>query len=209
MNIEKISVKAGILYLALVIPGILAFLLIPDTILSKANPNIYIQENLYMIFAWIGLDLIIIVIEIYLTIYLKKLFDRKNQTLSMVAFVTRWLVIVVMFVNVFFLFSLLLGDINRASDYVNLHLDGTYVWQVFFSVHVFVLGYMVKRYLQTIWQYLGYILMLGALGYFLDSLQYFFITDHQVFSSIVSFLLVFVTLAEIGMAFALIRKKVL
>lgn len=209
MNIEKISLKAGILYLALVIPGILAFLLIPDIILSKDNPNSYIRDNHLLIFAWIGLDLIIITIEIYLTFYLKKLFDRKNQTLSMVAFVTRWLVIVVMFVNVFFLVSLLLGDMSTASDYVNLHLDGTYVWQVFFSVHVFALGYMVKRYLNTSWQYLGYILMLGALGYFLDTIQYFFITDHQVFSSIVSFLLVFVTLGEIGMAFALIRKKVL
>ena len=209
MNLENISVKAGLLYLALIIPGILAFLLIPDIILSEANPVQYMQDNLWIIFAWIGLDILIILIEVYLTIYLKKLFDEHNKELSMVAFITRWLVILIMFVNVLFLVTLLLTNKDSAIDYVQLHLDGTYLWQIPFSVHVFVLGYMLKRHLKSIWQYLGFILMLGALGYLLDTIQYFYITEHALFSSLVSLLLVFVTLAEIGMAFALIRKKVL
>ena len=208
MNLEKKSLQAGLLYFALIPPGILAFLWIPDHILSKENPSIFILNNLWLIILWMFLDIIILVIEVYLTIYLKQIFDSYHKHLSKLAFYLRMLMVAVMVVNLGMLIVLLF-DQGNATNYVLYHLDGTYSWQIPFSLHVFLLGYLVASKVKTKWAYLGYVLILGSFGYLLDSTQYFWITDSAFFAAIVSFLLIFVTLGEIGMAYALVRRKVL
>ncbi len=206
MTQNKRSLVAGILYVSLIIPGPFAFLLIPDMIYSAANPNAYITNNMYLIYVWLFLDILIIGIEIVLAYLLLKLFNPVNKTLSQVAYVLRMLVVGVMMINVGFLLMILFNSNQNPLVYVDLHLDFTYVWQFIFSFHVLVLGIFMIKYIKTLWKYLGYVLILGSIGYFIDVFNYFLI-DSAFFTSVGNILLIFVTLAEIGMGIALLLRK--
>jgi len=206
MTQKKRSLLAGILYISLIIPGPFAFLLIPDMIYSAANPNQYIMDNMYVIYVWLFLDILIIGIEIVLAYLLLKLFNPENKTLSQVAYVLRMLVVGVMMINVGFLLMILFNSNQNPLAYVDLHLDFTYVWQFIFSFHVLVLGIFMIKYIKTLWQYLGYVLVLGSIGYLIDVFNYFLI-DSAFFTSVGNILLIFVTLAEVGMGIALLLRK--
>ena len=206
MTQKKRSLLAGILYVSLIIPGPFAFLLIPDMIYSAANPNQYIMDNMYLIYVWLFLDILIIGIEIVLAYLLLKLFNPVNKALSQVAYVLRMLVVGVMMINVGFLLMILFNSNQNPLVYVYLHLDFTYVWQFIFSFHVLVLGIFMIKYIKTLWKYLGYVLVLGSIGYFIDVFNYFLI-DSAFFTSVGNILLIFVTLAEVGMGIALLLRK--
>lgn len=206
MTQKKRSLLAGILYVSLIIPGPFAFLLIPDMIYSAANPNQYIMDNMYLIYVWLFLDILIIGIEIVLAYLLLKLFNPVNKALSQVAYVLRMLVVGVMMINVGFLLMILFNSNQNPLVYVDLHLDFTYVWQFIFSFHVLVLGIFMIKYIKTLWKYLGYVLVLGSIGYFIDVFNYFLI-DSAFFTSVGNILLIFVTLAEVGMGIALLLRK--
>ncbi len=206
MTQKKRSLLAGILYLSLIIPGPFAFLLIPDMIYSAANPNQYIMDNMYLIYVWLFLDILIIGIEIVLAYLLLKLFNPVNKALSQVAYVLRMLVVGVMMINVGFLLMILFNSNQNPLVYVDLHLDFTYVWQFIFSFHVLVLGIFMIKYIKTLWKYLGFVLILGSIGYLIDVFNYFLL-ESAFFTSVGNILLIFVTLAEIGMGIALLLRK--
>ena len=206
MTDKKRSILAGILYVSLIVPGPFAFILIPDMIYSKIDSNLFINNNMYIIWLWLGLDLLIIGIEIALSFLLLKIFSKMNKPLSQVAFIIRMLVVVVMLVNAVFLGSIIVGSGSNPIHFVDLHLDFTYVWQAVFSFHVLILGIFMIKYIDTLWKYLGYILILGSIGYMVDVMNYFFI-ESVLFRSIGNTLLIFVTLAEVGMGIALLLNK--
>ena len=206
MTDKKRSILAGILYVSLIVPGPFAFILIPDMIYSKIDSNLFINNNMYIIWIWLGLDLLIIGIEIALSFLLLKIFSKMNKPLSQVAFILRMLVVVVMLVNAVFLGSIIVGSGSNPIHFVDLHLDFTYVWQAVFSFHVLILGIFMIKYIDTLWKYLGYILILGSIGYMVDVMNYFFI-ESVLFRSIGNTLLIFVTLAEVGMGIALLLNK--
>jgi hypothetical protein len=206
MTQKKRSLLAGILYVSLIIPGPFAFLLIPDMIYSAANPNTYITNNMYLIYVWLFLDILIIGIEIVLAYLLLKLFNPVNKALSQVAYILRMLVVGIMMINAVFLMMIIFSSSSNPIAYVDLHLDFTYVWQFAFSFHVLVLGIFMIKYIRTIWKYLGYVLILGSIGYLIDVFNHFLL-DSPFFTSVGNVLLVFVTLAEIGMGIALLFQK--
>ena len=51
---------------------------------------------------------------------------------------------------------------------LNAHQNGVYIWQMFFGLHLFVLGYLIFKsgYFPRI---LGILMVVGALGYLLDA----------------------------------------
>lgn len=206
MTDKKRSFIAGILYLSLIIPGPFAFLLIPDMIYNALDPNQYILNNMYLIYVWLFLDILIIGIEIVLAFLLLKLFLPVNQLLSKIAYVLRMIVVGVMIINVVYLVLILVGSGANPVHYVDLHVDFTFVWQFVFSFHVLVLGIFMIKYIKTIWKYLGYILVLGSVGYLIDVFNHFLL-DSLFFTNVGNVLLVFVTLAEIGMGIALLLNK--
>ncbi len=197
---------AGILYLSLIIPGPFAFLLIPDMIYNAVDPNQYILNNMYLIYIWLFLDVLIIGIEIALAFLLLKLFLPVDRFLSQVAYVLRMIVVGVMIINVVYLMLILIGSGTNPIGFVDLHVDFTFVWQFVFSFHVLVLGIIMIKYVKTLWKYLGYILILGSVGYLIDVFNHF-ILDSLFFTSVGNLLLIFVTLAEIGMGIALLLNK--
>lgn len=208
MTLKKRNLIAGILYLALIIPGPFAYIMIPNLLESQSNIINYVSSHMSLIYVWILLDLLIIGIEIVLSWYLLKIFEGFNKKLSILAFIFRLAVVAVMFINVAFLFNIVLSDGVQSLQMIKNHKTFIMIWQISFSVHVALLGYMIFKGLKNYVKYLGIILMIGALGYLIDSLNYFFI-DSQFFTSLGSFLLIFITLGEISMGIALLAKKII
>ncbi|MGE4319890.1 MAG: DUF4386 domain-containing protein [Acholeplasmataceae bacterium] len=208
MTLKKRNLIAGILYLALIVPGPFAYIMIPNLLESQSNIINYVSSHMSLIYVWILLDLLIIGIEIVLSWYLLKIFEGFNKRLSIVAFIFRLAVVAVMFINVAFLFNIVLSDGVESLQMIKNHKTFIMIWQINFSVHVALLGFMIFKGLKNYVKFLGIILMIGTLGYLIDSLNYFFI-DSQFFTSLGSFLLIFITLGEISMGIALLAKKII
>ena len=183
-------------------------MIIPGKFVLDGTLNAYAMDNVALLVIWLLLDIIIIVIEVVLTIYLWKIFNEHNERLSLIAFILRMIMIVVMVVGAIFLLLLVVDGGSTADTYIEYHNKGVFLWQLFFSGHVFLLGYMLITYLKTAWKYLGIALILGSFGYFIDSINNLFTLDSALLATITGILLVFVTLGEIGMAIALLMKKV-
>ncbi len=208
MTLKKRNLIAGILYLALIIPGPFAYIMIPSLLESQSSIINYVSTHMSLIYLWILLDVLIIAIEIILSYYLLKIFEGFNKKLSIVAFILRLAVVAVMIINVGFLFNIVISNGVEALAMIKNHKTFIMIWQLFFSIHVVLLGYMIFKGLKNYVKYLGIILMLGALGYLIDSLNYFFI-DNEFFTLLGSFLLVFITVGEISMGVALLLKKII
>lgn len=208
MTIQKRSFLSGILYISLAVIGPFAFLIIPGRFVLDATLNEFTMDNITLLVIWILLDIVIIVIEVVLAIYLWKLFNEHNERLSLIAFVLRMIMVVVMIAGAIFLLLLIIDGGSTADIYIEYHNRGVFLWQLFFSGHVFLLGFMLIKYLKTAWKYLGIALILGSFGYFIDSLNNLLTLDSALLTSISTILLIFVTLGEIGMAVALLMKKI-
>jgi peptidoglycan/LPS O-acetylase OafA/YrhL len=169
----------------------------------------FASTHVSLIALWLLLDLLIIVIEIFLSVWLLRIFNTWNKKLSLSAFLLRISMVVIMLVNAVFLLIMLIDKGVSADTYVAYHLTGVYAWQLLFGPHIFLLGFMVFKYIKTGWKYLGLVGMVGALGYFLDALNYLLNIDSSLLTSLVSFLLIFVTLGELGMSLALILRKII
>ena len=208
MSLEKKSFITGILYVSLAVLGPIGFLILPEQF-QVINVNDFVTTNMGLVGVWVIVDLMIVAIEIVITIFLLHLFNTYNKTLSFIAFVFRMIMTSIMVVNAIFLFIVLVGSNVDAARYFQYHSDGIYVWQVFFSVHVFLLGYMLFKNNPSNWRYLGVALILGALGYLLDSIINLSSLDIALLNVLSLILLIFVTIGELGMAVALIMKKVI
>lgn len=207
MNQRKRSLIAGILYLSLAFIGPFALLIIPSQF-DVDQVEVFTSNHLWLVMIWLFLDLVIIGIEISLTIHLCKLFNVYHKTLSMITSFFRLVVVLVMVVNVVFLSLVLINQGNNAFMYIDYHQIGVYVWQLWFSIHVFLLGFMVLIYNKSLWKCLGAALILGAFGYVIDAIRALFELDYAILASISGILLIFITISEIGMAIGLILNKI-
>lgn len=206
MSINKRSFITGLLYMALAVIGPIGFLLLPSMITPEAFN--YSSVDTWMIALWFFVEVLMIGTEIFLTVYLWKLMNEHHKTLSLIAFIFRIIMVVVMVVNSIFLLSVVFSDSTNAHVFLPMHVTWVYIWQLSFSVHVAIIGYMVLKYLKTWWRYLGVALMLGALGYCIDSLNHLILWDIDFLTTAATILLYAVTIGEIGMAVALLMKKV-
>lgn len=208
MTLQKRSFISGLLYLSLAVIGPFAFLVMPSQFTGAQSISGFAIDNVSLIIVWLILDLVIIAIEIVLTWHLWKLFNVHDRNLSFIAFVLRMAMVLIMIVNAVFLLLFAIDGGTSATTYVPYHEAGIYVWQLLFAPHVFLLGYMVYRHLTTWWRYLGIVVMLGAIGYLVDSMNNLFAYDLSFMTILGGILLVFVTIGELGMAVALLLKKV-
>ena len=208
MSIQKRSILTGILYISLAIIGPIGFLLLPGQFNEASNLNAYASSHIATLWVWFLVEVLIIGVEIFLTVYLWKLLNEHNKTLSTVAFYFRMAMILVMIVNSIFLLAILFTGGSNADIFLPLHGQFVYIWQISFSFHVLLIGYIVVRYIMTLWRYLGVALILGAIGYLMDSVNHLIPLDVSMLTTLATVLLIFVMIGEIGMAIALILKKV-
>jgi hypothetical protein len=207
MTQKKRSLITGLLYLSLVFLGPIGILIIPE-LFNQTDINTYTANHLGFIWLWLLIDILIITVEVFLSILLYHLLKPMHERLSFMAFLLRMIVVLIMTLNAFNLIFILVQGGANASIYVPMHALGIYAWQLVFSFHVALLGIILIKYNQTKWQYLGYALLLGALGYLLDSFIYLFNVDNALLSGVSLFLLIFVTIGEIGMTVGLIMHKI-
>jgi hypothetical protein len=207
MSIKRRSFITGLLYVSLVFLGPVGFLLLPEQF-DVENINAFTSSNLGLLGGWIFVELLIIAVEVVLSYYLYKLLEHYHKGLSFAAFIFRLLVVLVMIVNAIFLTIVLLNSGDNANTLIPLHSMVVYVWQLFFSVHIILLGFIVYRYLISKWRYLGLALMLGSVGYILDSIVNLGNIHSNLLSTLSTIFLLFITIGEIGMAIGLLTNKI-
>ncbi len=210
MTYRKNQLLAGILYVSLLFVGPFTLLIIPEKFLGQTNLVEYISNNQLLVIAWILGDLLIIFIEVVLSTTLYKIFKEVNQKLSLIAYLSRLAMVVIMFANVLLLLRFLGGAslTNESADSIlSIHHSGIYVWEIFFFAHLLLLGYLVIS--KFIWnRVFGYGLMIGSFGYLIDPILYFFKIENNIISFVLTLLLTIVAITEISFGiYLMITKK--
>lgn len=212
----------GLFYLTIAFAGGFAILWVPSQLqvpgdASATFANILTRNSLYL---WgIGGEVVILVAEIMATAMLYFMFKRVNPTLSFAAALARLSMVGVMAAMLFFHFAALtLADpgtqlasfteaqrLDLAGLMLATHDAGVWIWQVFFTVHLALLGQLVARS-GVFPRLLGHAMTLGAVGYTFDSLSAFVFPGSALLAATTGVLLAVVTLAEVGFALWLIFR---
>jgi Domain of unknown function (DUF4386) len=213
---------AGLFYLAIAIFGVFAILWVPAQLQVPGDgaatiTNILARRGLFL--AGVGGEVAILIAEIMATAMLYFMFKPVNATLSFAAALARLSMVGVMAAMLFFhTGALMLAEpggtlasfspaqrLDLAALFLGLHDAGVWIWQVFFTVHLAILGQLVARS-GTYPRLLGHAMTLGSLGYLLDSIHGFVAPEAALFGAMTGVLLAIVSLAEIGFALWLLIR---
>jgi hypothetical protein len=219
---KKQAQIAGVLYLLIAVVGGMSIGYMPGLIFSEGDASLTFQNltTHLSIFKW-GMtgDVAVLIMETVLTVLLYRLFKPFGKTGMTIATYSRFAMAVIMAMNlVLYVIPLvLIGERNtmpgfdteqiQSMVYLSLkaHHFGTLAWQLFFSIHLFTLGYVLFRSgLMSKW--LGGLMLVGSLGYFGDSFGQFLMTSSEIVSISSATLLVLAVISEFWFAFWLIIK---
>lgn len=176
---------AGFLLLLLVLLGPFSLIYVPSTLIVPGDATVTadnIRASGWLFRLGIVSDSLIFLIEIVLTVLLYVLLRPVSRTLSLVAAFARLAMAVIQGINLlpYFVVALLLlsgaGYLTvfepdqvdaLALLFLNAHQYVVYIWQLFFGLHLFVLGYLVFKsgYFPRI---LGILVVVASLGYLID-----------------------------------------
>ncbi len=212
----------GFFYLGIAVAGGFSIAYVPSQIVVADDPgatvaNIIGRTGLYHM--GIAADLVVMVFEIMAVAMLYFMFRDVSKTLSFAAAMARLSMVSVMSAMLFFHAG---ADLLAHSDHVmtqfsaaeradivglflEMHRAGVWIWQVFFTVHLLLLGYLLLRS-NRFPALLGYGLMIGAMGYVLDSAYAFAFPDAAWLGMLRAGLLAIVTLSEVGFALWLLIR---
>ncbi|WP_321387276.1 DUF4386 domain-containing protein [uncultured Enterococcus sp.] len=211
---------AGILYLLIAIISPIAIMYIPTQLISNSSITETIKNimgNRFLFSLGTGIETIICLLEIVLSVILYKLFKEINETLSTIALVSRLSMTIIQAINA--LASLTVIGILTASAMNGTDVNsvifgllkykelGVMIWQIFFGLHLIILGYLVYKS-NYVARFFGILLSVASLGYLADSYFTIFQLDSIFFSTIGSFLLVISTLGEVAITFRFLLKKI-
>ncbi len=213
---------AGLLYLLIAICGMFSIGYMPATVfnLEDAAANAQgLAEHAGLFRLGIFADMLTILFEIAVTAILYTLLKPVSSTLSLMAALARFGMIVVMALNLvpYLMMALVLSgpDFLAAFDnaqlqglalmFLQAHELGVYAWQIFFGAHLLVLGYLVwaSGYLPRV---LGGMMLIGSFGYSLQAMEKFVLPGNEVLGVAVIGLLTIVTIGEIGFALWLLVR---
>lgn len=213
---------AGALYLTIAVSGGFAIAYVPEVINVADNPaetleNISAMPGLFL--AGIGGDIVMMLSEVLLTVMLFFMFRTVSPTLSAMAALARLSMVAVMSAMLFFsaaIFALatdasFLSGFNAperaslAELFTYLDAVGVWIWQLFFALHLVVLGTLILKS-EAYPRLLGYGMAIGGIGYALDSLYAFALPDFTLLGQARIGLLAVVTLSEVGFALWLLVR---
>lgn len=212
----------GLFYLTIAFAGGFAILWVPSQLHVAGDApstfaNILTRNSLYL--SGIGGEVVILVAEIMATAMLYFMFKRVNPTLSFAAALARLSMVGVMAAMLFFHFAALtLADpgttlasfteaqrLDLAGLMLATHDAGVWIWQIFFTMHLVLLGTLVAHS-GAYPVLLGRALVVGGFGYILDSIHAFAFPDVAWLGHLRVGLLTIVTLAEISFALWLLIR---
>lgn len=224
-NQEKpYSQMAGILYLLIAIIGGFSIGYMPSQILAEENAPLTFQNLLQhqTLFRW-GLtgDIAVMTLEVILTVMLYQLFKFTSSTAIIIATYSRIAMAIIMGLNL--INYIIPAIIMNQPDYLNVfstseleslshlflkvHKYGELTWQIFFSIHLFTLGYVILK-AQITPKWLGIIMLLGSVGYWGDSFIQLVFIKSETLSLFFSGLLFLAVVSELWFAFWLLIKGV-
>lgn len=208
MSLKKQSIIAGILYISLIFIGPFTLLVFPEMFQNQTNILETVADNMNIINLWITGDILLISIEIVLSTLLFYILRRQNKSLSLFAYGSRLLMILIMIINTVFIVRIGYGNLDASGvqELFDLHHSGIYLWEIPFFIHIVIIGYISIKSssMNTI---IGYGLLIGAFGYLLDSVIYFSNMNLGIITLLSGILLGIVALSEIAFGIWLIANK--
>lgn len=212
----------GLMYLIIAVAGFFSILHVPSITMVAGDPAataaaVAANHGLFNL-GIIG-EVAIILAELMATTMLYFMFKPVNPTLSLVAAFARLSMALVMAVMLFFsamaldllagtsTFGAFSAEQREQLAYLmfNAHDFGVVIWQIFFTVHLFILGCLVQHS-GAYPRLLAYGLKIGAAGYIFDSAHKFMFPGSEALGVTTGVLLSIVTIAEIGFALWLLIK---
>jgi hypothetical protein len=194
-SIQKLARVAGGLYLLIAVLAGFVHFYVPGELMVSGDAgttasNIMASQGLFRMS--IGVELVILLSEIVLSVLLYILLKPVNKTLSLVAAVSRLAMTTIHGVNLLnqFIVLLLLGGAgyltvfqpNQLHALVMLFLDsysyGYTIGIVFFTLHIFTLAYLIFKsgYFPKI---LGVLFLAAAFGYLIDGFSHVLIANYK------------------------------
>jgi hypothetical protein len=212
----------GALYLAIAVAGGFSILYVPAMLNVPGDPaatfaNIADRRGLFH--AGLVGDVVMMTAEVLVSVMLYLMFRPVNATLSLAASYARLMMVAVMAAMLFFhAGALALAEgrvplesfsaaqrIELAGLMRHVHDAGVWIWQLFFSLHLVLLGTLVMR--SGLYpRLLGLGLVVGSAGYLVDSVQMFALPDATLLEAVKIALLLVVTLSEVGFALWLLLR---
>ncbi len=206
----------GALYLIIAVAGGFAIAYVPAQLHIPGDPAatmLNIQNHRGLFNLGIAGDVVMLLAEVAATTMLYFMFRTVNPTLALMAAFARLSMAIVMGVMLMFHAGLLtlidpdaaLSSFSAAQRaelaglMLHIHNSGVWVWQLFFALHLSILGLLVARS-GRFPAILGYAMTVGAFGYLADSIVAFATPEAALLGQIRIGLLVIVTLAELGFA---------
>jgi hypothetical protein len=175
----------GLLLLLLVVVGPFSQLYVPSTVIVPGDATATadnVRASGGLVSLGIVSDSLIFLTEIVLSVLLYVLFRPVSRVLSLVAAFARLAMGVIMGINLlpYFIALLLVSGAGyltvfepAQSDalallFLNAHEGAVYIWQLFFGLHLAVLGYLIFKSGYFPW-ILGVLMVVAALGYLTDA----------------------------------------
>ncbi|MBV7379783.1 DUF4386 domain-containing protein [Maritimibacter dapengensis] len=211
---RSFSRLTGAGYTAIAIFGAFAIGYVPSQIITDDPTTTLaaINDKRGLFNAGIGADGMVMMIEVMVSTMLYQMFRRVNETLAFAAMLARFGMVTVMAAMLMFqagLSGMASGTIPADSALTELllhmHHSGVWVWQIFFGLHLLLLGQLVCR-TEALPKIFAYGLTIGAFGYFADSLYAFAFPNADLLGWVRVGLLVIVTLSEVGFALWLLIR---
>jgi hypothetical protein len=211
----------GCLYLLIAVSGGFSIAYIPSALYvidDAAASARSVIANRGLFHAGIAGDVIMMSAELAVTAMLFFMFRHVNSTLALIAAFARFAMVAVMATMLLFHVAMLsLADetamsaftstqrLQLAGAMLRTHDAGVWVWQIFFTVHLWVLGTLILGSKQFP-SLLGFGLIIGGTGYLLDSIFVFAFPEAALLGHIRTGMLVTVTVSELGFTLWLLVK---
>lgn len=213
---------AGVLYLIITVAAIFAHMVIPGQLIVPGDAaatavNITTSESLFR-FGLVGLELIVLLSEIVLSVVLYVLLKPVNKTLSLLAAVSRLAMTIIHglnLLNYYFVLQLLNGadfltafSPEQVNALVTLFLDahsiGFTIGIAFLVPHVLILGYLIYKsgYFPKV---LGFLFIAAGIGYLLDAFGLLLVPSYTTTPGLIAMV---IAAAEIAFPIWLLVKGV-
>lgn len=215
---------AGSLYLLIAVTGGFSIGYVPSVIIQTGDAAATagtLAANIGLFRLGLLGDIVVLLAEVALTAMLYVMFKPVSPTLSLVAAWSRLAMVMVMAINILInAMAMILvggaaiagtGDAGQLHTTVMMLLEAhqiaTYVWQLFFAMHLLALGYMIVRSSQVP-RILGWMMLVGSFGYLVQGLVHITASQNATLSIIYIALLVLVTAGELAFAFWLLIRGI-
>lgn len=213
---------AGSLYLVIGVAGTFSILWIPAQLTVAGDPYataVLIAQKPGLLAAGVGGDVILMLAEIMLSVMLYAMFRSHGPVLALGATAARLLMVAVMAAMLLpeaGILALLTDDTQfdaldagqraeMAWVLRQIHDSGVLVWQVFFTLHLWLLGVLAWRS-RSVPRVLAGGLVIGGTGYLAASVRAFLFPTIVALEVAVMPLLAVAALAEIGFAIWLLSR---